>query len=186
MLQRRRAARQFQSQEIDLRYPLGLHRSPSKVSRADLDAWIAELEALPRNLRKAVEGLSEAELNTSYRPGGWTTRQVVHHIADGHMSAYTRFRLALTEDTPTFKPFEETLWAELVDAKTGPVEPSLILVDGLHQRWVMLLRSMSDADVKRRYRHPDRGELIPLEETLSYFAWHSRHHVAQILSVKKR
>jgi|SRR3974377_291847 len=169
----------------DLRYPIGPHAAPTNVRRADLDAWITELQALPRNLRNAVEGMSDEELDTPYRAGGWTARQVAHHIADGHMSAYTRFRLALTEETPTVKPFDETLWAELVDAKTGPIEPSLALVDGLHQRWVMLLRSLSDVDFKRRYRHPDRGELIPLEETLSYFAWHSRHHVAQILSVRK-
>jgi hypothetical protein len=150
-----------------------------------LDAWISELEALPRHLRKAADGMGDQELDTPYRPGGWTARQVVHHIADGHMSAYTRFRLALTEETPTVKPFEETRWAELVDAKSGPVEPSLAVVDGLHQRWVMLLRSMPDEDFKRRYRHPDRGELVALEETLGYFAWHSRHHVAQILSVRK-
>ena len=171
---------------VDLCYPIGPHRSPSHVSRVDLDAWIAELEALPQKLRRAVEGMTASELDTAYRPGGWTARQVVHHIADGHMSAYTRFRLALTEETPTVKPFEETLWAELVDAKSGPIDPSLSLVEGLHQRWVMLLRSLPDADFRRRYRHPDRGELIPLEETLSYFAWHSRHHVAQILSVRRR
>ena len=169
----------------DLRYPVGPYRRTERVGRAELDAWISELEALPRHLRKAADGMGDQELDTPYRPGGWTARQVVHHIADGHMSAYTRFRLALTEETPTVKPFEETRWAELVDAKSGPVEPSLAVVDGLHQRWVMLLRSMPDEDFKRRYRHPDRGELVALEETLGYFAWHSRHHVAQILSVRK-
>ena len=170
----------------DLRYPIGQCSPPSAIRRAELNAWIADLEALPRNLRNAVESLSENQLDTTYRPGGWTARQVVHHIADGHMNAYTRFRLALTEETPTIKPFEETAWAELPDAKSGPVEPSLTIVDGLHRRWVMLLRSLSDDDFKRSYRHPQRGELVRLEETLGYFAWHSRHHVAQILSVRNR
>jgi uncharacterized damage-inducible protein DinB len=170
----------------DLRYPIGEYSLPSTIRRAELDTWIAELEALPRNLRNAVEDLSEAQLDTRYRPGGWTIRQVVHHIADGHMSSYTRFRLALTEQTPTIKPFEETAWAELPDAKSGPIEPSLALVDGLHRRWVMLLRSLSDDDFKRRYRHPDRSELVQLDQTLGYFAWHSRHHVAQILTLRNR
>lgn len=170
----------------DLRYPIGPYGRPWEIRRAELDAWIADLEALPRNLRDAVAGMSDAQLDTRYRPGGWTARQVVHHIADGHMSAYTRFRLALTEETPTVKPFEETAWAELPDAKSGPIDPSLAIVDGLHQRWVMLLRSLSDDDFKRQYRHPQRSELVCLEDTLSYFAWHSRHHVAQILSVRNR
>ena len=170
----------------DLRYPIGPYRSPSAIRRAEFDAWIADLEALPSNLRDAVRGLSDDQLDIPYRPGGWTARQVVHHIADGHMSAYTRFRLALTEETPTVKPFEETAWAELPDAKSGPIEPSLAIVGGLHRRWVMLLRSMSDDDFKRQYRHPQRSELVRLEDTLSYFAWHSRHHVAQILSVRNR
>lgn len=171
---------------MDLRYPIGPYSPLATIGRAEYDAWIADLEALPRNLRQAVAGMSDHQLDTPYRPGGWTARQVVHHIADGHMSAYTRFRLALTEETPTIKPFEETAWAELLDAKAGLIEPSLAIVDGLHRRWVMLLRSMSDGDFKRSYRHPHRGELVRLEETLGYFAWHSRHHVAHILSVRNR
>ena len=170
----------------DLRYPIGPYSPPSTIRRAELDAWIAELEALPGNLRNAVEGLSDDQLDKRYRPGGWTVRQVVHHIADGHLNSYTRFRLALTEQTPTIKPFEETAWAELPDAKSGPIEPSLALADGLHRRWVMLLRSLSDDDFKRSYRHPERGELTTLDSTLGYFAWHSRHHVAQILNLRKR
>jgi hypothetical protein len=108
------------------------------------------------------------------------------HIADGHLNSYTRFRLALTEQTPTIKPFEEAAWAELPDAKSGPIEPSLALTDALHRRWVMLLRSISDDDFKRTYRHPESSELTPIEHTLGYFAWHSRHHVAQIMSLRKR
>lgn len=169
----------------DLRYPIGPHRLPTNVGRAERDAWIAELEKLPVNLRNAVEGLSAAQLDTPYRPGGWTIRQLVHHIADGHLNSYARFRLALTEETPTTKPFEVDAWSELPDAKSGPIEPSLGMTEALHRRWVTLLRSLSDDDFKRSYRHP-AGELVTLDRALSYFAWHSRHHVAQILSARKR
>jgi|SRR5271165_108038 len=169
----------------DLRYPIGQYCPPASVGRAERDAWIAELEKLPGNLRNAMEGLRDAQLDTPYRPGGWTIRQIGHHIADGHLNSYTRFRLALTEETPTIKPFEVDAWSELPDAKSGPIAPSLGMLDALHRRWVMLLRSLSDDDFKRSYVHPS-GELVTLDRALSYFAWHSRHHVAQILSVRKR
>jgi hypothetical protein len=168
----------------DLRYPIGPYSPPSTIRRAELDAWIAELEALTGNLHKAVEGLSDGQLDKPYRPAGWTVRQVVHHIPDGHLSADTFVRLALTEQAPTIKPIQETAWAELPDAKSGPIEPSLALTDALHRRWVMLLRSLSDGDFKRSFRHPDGGELA-LDWTLGYFAWHSRHHVAHILNLRK-
>jgi uncharacterized damage-inducible protein DinB len=157
-----------------------------RLGALNATAWIAELETLPGNLRNAVEGLSNDQLDAPYRSGSWTVRQVVHHIADGHLNSYTRFRLVLTEQRPTIKPFEEPAWAELPDAKLGPIEPSFALTDGLHRRWVMLLRSSSDDDFKRSYRHPERGESAILDRTLGYFAWHSRHHVAQILSLRKR
>jgi len=169
----------------DLRYPVGEFHPPASIDRARLDAWIADIEALPGNLRSAVEGLSDPQLDTPYRPGGWTIRQIVHHVADGHLNAYTRFRLALTEQTPTVKPFEPDAWAELADAKWGPIEPSLALLDGLHRRWVALLRSLSDEDFKRAYRRPS-GEVPVLDAILGYFAWHCRHHVAQILSLRER
>jgi uncharacterized damage-inducible protein DinB len=170
---------------MDLRYPIGEYSPPSMIGRTERDAWIADLEMLPRNLRNAVQDLNDDQLDTPYRPHGWTVRQVVHHIADGHLNSYSRFRLALTEQTPTIKPFEERAWAELPDAKSGPIEPSLALTDPLHRRWVMLLRSLSDDDFKRSYRHPERSELVVLDQTLGYFAWHSRHHVAQILTLRK-
>ncbi len=169
----------------DLRYPIGQYRPPETIGRAHLNAWIADLEALPANLRRAVDSLSDNQLETRYRPGGWTIRQIVHHIPDGHLNSYTRFRLGLTEHTPTVKPFEEAAWAELSDAKSGPIEPSLALTDGLHQRWTMLLRSLSDDDFKRTVRHPERGEMA-LDWILGYFAWHSRHHVAHILNSRRR
>jgi uncharacterized damage-inducible protein DinB len=168
-----------------LRYPIGPYDPPSTIRRAQRDVWIAELEALAGNLRNAVEGLNDDQLDTPYRPGGWTVRQVVHHIADGHLSAYMFVRLALTEQAPMVKPIEETAWAELPDAKAGPIEPSLAVTDGLHRRWVMLLRSLPDDDFKRSFRLPEDRELT-LDWTLGYFAWHSRHHVAHILSLRKR
>jgi uncharacterized damage-inducible protein DinB len=170
---------------MDLRYPIGPYTPPPMITPADRSAWIAELESLPANLRQAVDGLTDPQLDTPYRPAGWTLRQVVHHLADGHMNSYTRFRLALTEPTPTVKPFDENAWAELPDAKSGPLEPSLALIDALHRRWVTMLRSLSDDDFKRTYRHPDRSEPTVLDHTLGYFAWHGRHHVAQILTLRK-
>jgi uncharacterized damage-inducible protein DinB len=143
------------------------------------------LEALPGNLRRAVEGLSDNQLDTPYRPGGWTVRQVVHHIPDGHLSAYMFIRLALTEQSPTIKPIQEMAWSELPDAKSGPIEPSLALTDALHRRWLMLMRSLSNDDFKRSFRHPE-GQETTLSWILGYFAWHSRHHVAHILALRKR
>jgi uncharacterized damage-inducible protein DinB len=170
---------------LDLRYPIGPYSPPSTILRAERDAWIVELEALSGNLLGAVEGLSDDQLDTEYRPAGWTVRQVVHHIPDSHLSAYMFFRLALTEPTPTIKPIEETAWAELPDAKAGPIEASLALTDSLHRRWAMVLLSLSDDDFKSRFRHP-QGHEMPLDWTLGYFAWHSRHHVAHILNLRKR
>jgi len=168
------------------RYPIGQYSPPATIEREERDAWIAELEKLPANLRAAVAGLNEEQLDTPYRPGGWTVRQVVHHLADGHLNSYTRFRLALTEDIPTIKPFDETAWAELPDAKSGPIEPSLKLLEGLHERWVLMFRGLSYDDFKRTYRHPDRSAPVILDSTLGYFAWHCRHHVAQIAALRRR
>ncbi len=168
----------------DLQYPIGEYSPPSTIGRTERNAWIEELEALAGNLRRAVEGLSGDQLDTPYRLGGWTVRQVIHHIPDAHLSAYMFFRLALTEEVPTIKPIQEMDWAELADAKSGPIEPSLALTDALQRRWVMLLRSLADEDFKRTFRHPE-GHEMSLDWTLGYFAWHSRHHVAQILSVRR-
>jgi uncharacterized damage-inducible protein DinB len=131
-----------------------------------------------------VEGLSEEQLNTPYRPGGWTVRQVVHHLPDSHMNSYVRFKLALTEDAPTIKPYDEALWANLADSSTTPLETSLALLDALHVRWVRLLKSMTDADFMREFRHPESG-LIRLDQNLALYAWHGKHHVAHITSVPR-
>jgi hypothetical protein len=136
---------------MDLRYPIGECSAPATIRRVDLDAWIGQLEALPGNLRNAVEGLSDDQLDTPYRPGGWTVRQVVHHLADGHLSAYLAFRFALTRQVPAVSAVDEESWAELIDATSGPIEPSLDIVCGLHRRWVMLLRSLPDDTFKRTF-----------------------------------
>jgi hypothetical protein len=149
--------------------------NPSPARRAEL---IAEIEKLPAEARQAVAGLTREQLDTKYR--NWTVRQIIHHLADSHMHAFVRFRLALTEDTPTIKPYDETRTAELADTRAADVELSLRLLEGLHARWAILLRSMSDADFQRSYHHPEYGETLPLSEVLGSYAHHGRHHVGQI------
>src|SRR5271156_1730958 len=141
----------------DLRYPVGKFRFPESVSAQDLTRFIDEIADTPARLRAAIAGLEDAQLDTPYRPGGWTVRQVAHHVPDSHMNSYVRFRMALTEDNPVIKPYDESRWAELSDARSLPVEPSLVLLESLHARWVPLLRSLSDADWKRSFRHPKLG-----------------------------
>jgi len=171
--------------ETDLKYPIGRYQAPTTISVDQRSAWIEEMANLPANLTKAISGLSDAQLDTPYRPGGWTVRQVVHHIPDSHMNSYVRFRLALTENSPLIKPYEEAAWAELADAKNAPVAPSLAILEGLHARFVLMLRSLSAADFARTFRHPEVGE-NRLDWTLGLYAWHSRHHVAQITALRTR
>jgi hypothetical protein len=169
----------------DLRYPIGRHQRPAAVTAADRTRWLEEVEAAPEKIRAAVSGLDDRQLDTPYRPGGWTLRQVVHHVPDSHMNAYVRFRLALTEDAPTIKGYEEALWAELPDARTAPPELSLAILDALHRRWVLLLRGLDEAQWKRPYRHPVNGD-TPLEAALALYAWHGKHHAAHITSLRQR
>ncbi len=169
----------------DLRFPVGKFSAPGKISRADLDGFIDEIAQLPAKLRQAVAGLNDQQLDTAYRPGGWTVRQVVHHLPDSHMNAYIRFKLALTENSPTIKAYDEAAWAEIAEARTGPVAPSLALTEGLHQRWANTLRGMSAADFARTFHHPERGEMR-LDVTAAMYAWHCRHHVAHIVSLRQR
>ncbi len=150
-----------------------------------LGSWIDELEAAPGLVRKAVEGLSQGRLDTPYREGGWTPRQIVHHIADSNMNMYIRYKLALTEDMPVIKPYNETLWSKLHDAKNASVEDSLVLLDGLHSRWVCLLRNMSMNAFKRVFVHPDSGS-IQLDRGIGIYSWHTKHHTAQITEMRKR
>jgi uncharacterized damage-inducible protein DinB len=169
----------------DPRYPIGKFNSPSTVTESDRKLYIDEIESAPAHLRAAIAGLTAAQLSTPYREGGWTVRQLVHHVPDSHMNAYVRFKLALTEDEPTIKPYEEARWAELPDSENVPVETSLVLLDSLHQRWVPLLRSIPAADWSRKFRHPERGTMT-LDQNLALYAWHGKHHVAHITSLRER
>lgn len=169
----------------DLSYPIGKLKFETELTDAKRNQLISDIAVAPANLREAVKGLSKEQLDTPYRPGGWTVRQVVHHLPDSHMNAYIRFRLALTENEPDIKPYKQQLWAELFDAKTADVEMSLKLFEALHQRWVLLLRSMKAEDFKRKFNHPESG-IQPLEKTLQVYAHHGKHHVAHITSLRKR
>jgi len=169
----------------DLRYPVGEFRFPKSVSPQELALFIDEIAETPERMRAAITGLSEPQLDTPYRPGGWTVRQLAHHVPDSHINSYVRFRLALTEDEPVIKPYEEARWAELPDARTAPVEMSLALLENLHARWVPLLRSLSDVEWKRTFRHPELG-LVSLENNAALYAWHGRHHVAHITRLRER
>ena len=146
---------------------------------------IDDIAQTPAKLRAAVTGLSEAQLETPYRPGGWTVRQIAHHVPDSHMNSYMRFKLALTEDAPTIKPYAEDRWAELADTKATPIEVSLTMLESLHDRWVRLLRSLTAEEWKRTFRHPELGAMT-LEKTLALYAWHGRHHVTHITSLRER
>jgi len=170
--------------EADLRYPVGKFHRVDTLSTAGRTRLIGEVADAPANLRAALKGLSESQLDTPYRPGGWTVRQVAHHVPDSHMNAFVRFKLALTEDEPTIKTYEESLWAHLADAKL-PVEPSLALLENLHTRWVALLKSLDEPEWKRRFVHPALGPMS-LEQTLALYAWHGRHHVAHVTSLRER
>ena len=169
----------------DPRFPIGKFSFPATVSETDRNALIAEIEHAPANMRTAVSGLSDSQLDTPYRDGGWTVRQVIHHMPDSHMNAYVRYKLALTENEPTIKPYDEARWAQLGDNQATPVEVSLALYDNLHDRWVRLLRSLGPDDWKRQFRHPDLG-VVSLEKNLALYAWHGKHHVAHVTELKKR
>jgi hypothetical protein len=151
---------------------------------ASCRASIAILAALPENLRSAVSDLTEVQIDTPYREGGWTVRQLVHHVADSHMNAYVRTRLALTEDWPTIKPYDQKLWAELTDARTLPLEVSLELLESVHSRWVALLETLSDEQWQRGYKHPESG-MEKLYQVVAVYDWHSRHHVAHVTALRK-
>lgn len=169
----------------DLRYPIGKASIPEVITEADRREFVQAIADAPAKLRAAVQGLSPEQLDTPYRPGGWTVRQVVHHYPDSHMNGYIRFRLALTEDEPTIKTYQEALWAELPEARTAPVEISLALFEALHRRWVLLLQALTAEQWTRCLVHPEMGKM-PLEKYAATYAWHSRHHVAHITELRKR
>jgi hypothetical protein len=170
---------------MDLRYPIGQFQDAGPVTDEQRQRLIDQIAAAPTKLRAAVEGLSAQQLDTPYRPDGWTIRQVVHHLPDSHLNSYIRFRLALTEDEPTIKPYYENRWAELDDARHAPIDLSLALLEALHRRWVLLLRSLGPQDLARTFIHPELG-VVDLEKNLSLYAWHGRHHVAHITSLRER
>jgi hypothetical protein len=169
----------------DLRYPIGKFEPATNVSESLRKQWIDDIVKAPGLVRAAVAGLTEQQIDTPYRPEGWTVRQVVHHLPDSHLNAFARFKLALTEDEPTIKPYREERWARLEDGRAAPIDISLTLLDALHRRWVLLLRSMSPADFSRTFRHPEHG-ILKLETTLGMYAWHGRHHTAHITSLRER
>ncbi len=168
----------------DLRYPIGPFVASEPPGASERLRLLTDLAEAPERLRAAVAGLSESQLDTPYRPGGWTVRQVVHHLADAQTNWCVRTKLALTEDAPVVKPYDEVRWAELQDARTAPIEPSLVLLDALHRRWVHLFRGLSEEQWKRKMVHPDRGVFI-LGATLPMHVWHARHHTAHITELRK-
>jgi uncharacterized damage-inducible protein DinB len=170
---------------MDPVYPIGKFEMPLRVEDKERGTLIDQIAAVPGLLRAAVAHLSDPRLDTAYRPGGWTVRQVVHHLPDSHLNAYVRFKLALTETEPTIRPYHEELWAEVPEAKIGPIAMSLDLLESLHKRWVAAIRLLPPGSFERAFRHPDIG-LMSLNQQLALYAWHGRHHVAQITALAAR
>jgi len=169
-----------------LKYPVGKFSMPENVDEKVIKQWINDIEILPQKLREAVNGLNEEQLNTPYRPGGWTVRQVVHHVGDSHLNSYIRFKLALTEDNPTIKPYDQDKAAELEEYNLLPIEDSLNFVEALHKRWIVLLKTLKDSDWEKTFFHPESKRNVSLKRNLGIYAWHSKHHVAHIASLRER
>ncbi|HMI78533.1 MAG TPA: putative metal-dependent hydrolase [Ferruginibacter sp.] len=169
----------------DLRYPVGKY-IVQPFSEKQLGEWLTDIKFLPQHLENAVLNLDEAQLNSPYREGGWTVKQVVHHVADSHMNAYIRFKLGLTEDNPTIKPYDEAAWAEMSDTKNLPINISLTILHALHTRWYEILKNMSRKDLDKAVFHPEHKKTFTLWNLLGMYAWHSRHHVAHITSLRER
>jgi uncharacterized damage-inducible protein DinB len=173
--------------EKDLRYPIGkFHRPEAALTADQRREFIDAIDQTPARLVSAIKNLKPEQLDTPYRPGGWTVRQVVHHVPDSHMNAYTRMKLALTEDEPQIKPYDEARWAELPDGKTSPIEPSLAILENLHKRWVLMLKSLTPADFSRKFRHPEWEKPMSIDDSLALYAWHGKHHVAHITTLRER
>lgn len=174
------------SQEIDaLKYPIGRFKKPEIITKEFLNRAIEEIAGFPEQIEKATKSLSDSQLDTVYRDGGWTIRQVVHHCADSHLNSIVRFKLALTEDKPVIKPYFEERWALLADS-SGPVLPSLQILEGLHYKWVVLFKALSDEQLEKVFIHPEHGREIKLKEVVALYAWHGKHHLAHITETKKR
>ncbi|HLN97230.1 MAG TPA: putative metal-dependent hydrolase [Pyrinomonadaceae bacterium] len=170
---------------MDLRYPIGEFKYDAPLSDSERQVCIDEIEKTPQRMRAAVVGLNEQQLDTPYRPAGWTVRQVVHHVPESHLNSYIRFKLAITEDQPTIKPYFEDRWAQLDDALKAPIALSLDLLEALHGRWIWFLRSLKQEDFQRTFKHPELG-IVSLDKNIALYAWHGRHHVAHITSLRER
>ena len=168
-----------------MKYPTGKFNPPASYTADDLHHWINDIKALPGLMRQAVISLNEKQLDTPYRTGGWTIRQVIHHVADSHMNSLTRFKLALTEDNPTVKPYEEAHWALLPDYRL-PVESSLRMLEGIHRHWAALLESFTDDEWNRTFTNPESGQTLPLKRALALYSWHGKHHLAHITETVKK
>ena len=169
-----------------LRYPVGKFKTPREYTQQDIQTWITTIEKLPAELKEELRLAGENKLDVPYREGGWTVRQVVHHLADSHMNSYIRFKLSMTETDPTVRPYYEDRWAELTDAKSGPVEFSVNLLEALHQRWVYFLRSLTPADFQRRFYHPEHDKHFELREILALYAWHCQHHLGHVRIISRK
>lgn len=169
-----------------LKYPIGKFALPTSYSPSEIQQWIDIIEQLPVKMRNAVTGLKDEQLDTAYRDGGWTIRQVVHHVADSHVNCYCRIKLILTEENPAIRPYLEAKWAEVKEAKTAPVEISLNILDAIHKRMVIALRNITIEDLERTYFHPENKQTNPLKALIALYAWHSRHHLGHITELIKR
>jgi len=170
---------------MDLRYPIGEFKFEAPLTDEQRKTCLDTIERTPAGMRAAVAGLAEDQLDTPYRPEGWTVRQVVHHVPESHLNSYLRFKLAITENEPTIKPYFEDRWAQLDDAREAPIELSLDLLDALHRRWIWFLRSLKPEDYQRTFRHPELG-IVSLDKNIALYAWHGQHHVAHITSLRER
>lgn len=169
-----------------LKYPIGRYQAPNEFSEKQIRDWVNALAEFPVRLRSTVENLSDPQLDTTYRPGGWTLRQVIHHLADSHMNAYIRVKLAITEENPHIRPYNEAIWAECEEAKFGNIDVSLALLEQLHQRWVLFLRTLKPTDFDRTYFHPEHQNNYDLKHLLGLYVWHGEHHLAHINETLQR
>lgn len=173
------------NQELQaLKYPIGGLSFPKEISTAMMQEWIDNIASFPNQIKTAIEGLNEAELNWIYRPDGWTIKQVIHHCADSHMNAFIRFKLALTEEIPTIKPYLEASWAQLADTTEVEVDHSVRLLEALHYRWAVLLKSMTEEDFQRKFHHPELKRDLRLQSNLCLYSWHCQHHLAHVKQAK--
>ncbi|MDP3358792.1 MAG: putative metal-dependent hydrolase [Lutibacter sp.] len=168
-----------------LKYPIGKFEKPTIISKDILSKWISDISSFPARLRNEVNHLTNEQLDTKYRPDGWTIRQVVHHCSDSHMNSLIRLKLALTEDKPTIKPYYEESWAELSDSKNMPIEPALKMIEGIHERWTVLLNNLTEDEHKRTFIHPEHGKAFQIDENIGVYAWHCNHHLAHITETKR-